>query len=248
MSSHETQDHILQTERVLVVDDEFAVTDLLSRYLSKYGYTVDSASNGTEMFASIKKNEPDLILLDLELPGTHGLNLVKDLREKLQNVGIIIVSGTGVEVDMVVALEMGADDYIQKPFDQRPLLARVRSVLRRIDKRIPETTSHKVAHFADFKLDLTAHKLLNNSGIEISFTGHEFQLLEVFVKHAGRVMNRNQILDLINESGQISSDRSIDVLVSKLRKKLELNSSTPELIKTIRGIGYIMTAQVSFVD
>lgn len=233
-------------ERILVVDDEDAVIELLTRYLSKHGYQVDSASNGVEMYARIVQNQPDLILLDLELPGTHGLNLVKDLRVKLKDVGIIIVTGTGVEIDMVVALEIGADDYVQKPFEQRPLLARIRSVLRRVDQRIPETENHSVARFAGFTLDLTAHKLLDKSNREVIFTGHEYQLLEVLVRNASRVMSRDQIMDWINERGQVASDRSIDVLVSKLRKKLEVNSARPEIIKTIRGYGYIMTARVDF--
>ncbi len=233
-------------ERVLVVDDEYAVTDLLGRYLSKYGYRVDTASNGTEMYACISKNQPDLIILDLQLPGTHGLNLVKDLRDKLKDIGIIIISGTGVEIDMVVALEMGADDYVQKPFEQRPLLARIRSVLRRVKGRAAEIVEHKTAKFAGFTLDLTAHKLLDESSREVSFTGHEYQLLEVLVRNASRVLSRDQIMEAINEHGYVSSNRSIDVLISKLRKKLELDPARPEIIKTIRGYGYIMTAQVDF--
>jgi len=237
-----------RTVRILVVDDDERAVRLLTRYLSKSGYEVDSASNGDEMYECIRQRQPDLILLDLELPGKHGLDLARDLRGDSDDVGIIIVTGSGVDIDMIVGLEIGADDYIQKPFDNRALLARIRSVLRRIGQRDPAVQDHNIARFANFSLDLTAHKLVDESNREILLTGHEFQLLEYMVSNANRVLSRDQIMDSVNDRDWLPSDRSVDVLISKLRKKLEADPAHPEIIKTMRSFGYIMTTRIDFSD
>jgi len=234
--------------RILVVDDDERAVRLLKRYLTERGYWVDTAANGDEMYERIGQQQPDLILLDLALPGTHGLDLARDVRRDSDDVGIIIVTGSGADIDMIIGLEVGADDYVEKPFDNRALLARIRSVLRRLSHRNQGAGDHNIAQFAGFSLDLTAHKLVDESNQEIALTGHEFQLLEFMVRKANRVLSRDQIMDSVNERDWLPSDRSVDVLISKLRKKLETDPAHPQLIKTMRSYGYIMTTPVDFTD
>lgn len=228
---------------ILVVDDDIRICRLLERYLSKAGYQVSIASNGEQMYQSIQRQQPDLILLDLELPGTHGLDLAKDLRQN-SKVGIIILTGTGVRVDKVVGLEIGVDDYVEKPFDQRELLARIRSVLRRVDESALK--DHSIARFSSWTVDLTARRLVDEDANEVTLTGHEYQLLEILIANANNVIRRDQIMSKIKGRNWIPSDRSVDVLVGKLRKKIERSPHKPDLIKTIRGAGYILTARVEF--
>ncbi len=234
--------------KILVVDDDDRTVRLLTRYLSKSGYTVDAATDGEEMYRSIRKSQPDLVLLDLELPGKHGLELARELRSESADIGIIIVTGTGADIDMIVSLETGADDYIEKPFNERALLARVRSVLRRIVRRNAQSEKHHIAKFAGYTLDMTAHKLVDSLNKEIHLTSYEYRLLELLVTHANRVLSRDQILDALHERAWDPTDRSVDVLVNKLRKKLELDTANPQIIKTMRGFGYIMTSRVDFSD
>lgn len=228
---------------ILVVDDDIRICRLLDRYLSKAGYQVTMASDGEQMYRSIQRQRPDLILLDLELPGTHGLDLAKELRQA-SKVGIIILTGTGVSVDKVVGLEVGADDYVEKPFDQRELLARIRSVLRRVDES--SLNDHSIARFSGWTVDLTARRLVDVNSEEVTLTGHEYQLLEILIVNANNVIRRDQIMAKIKGRNWIPADRSVDVLVGKLRKKIEQTPRKPDLIKTIRGAGYIMSARVEF--
>ena len=237
----------MKDETILVVDDDAVICNILDRYLTAAGYRVKTASNGEEMYQRIKLHSPDLIILDLKMPGKHGLELARELR-KGSDVGIIILTGSEESVDKIVGLELGADDYIPKPFDERELLARVRSVLRRVmhTTDAPDTTDKSVAKFSDWTLDLAAHELRSPAGEEVSLTSYEFQILETLVRNANRVLSRDQIMENLTGRDWIPSDRSVDVLMGKLRKKIEQHPHKPSLIKTIRGAGYKFTARVEF--
>lgn len=234
---------------ILVVDDDERLCNLLRRYLSGEGYQVNTALNGEQMRRQIEKEMPDLVILDLILPDADGLLLAQELRVHPQ-LGIIILTGKGDTVDRIVGLEVGADDYISKPFNNRELLARIHSVLRRL--RIG-TGNHanlgmdnKHALFSGWSMDLAAHELLSPAGDNVYLTSKEFKLLLLFITSSRRVLSRAQILDYIADSEWNPDDRRIDVLVGKLRKKIEADSDHPVLIKTIRGEGYMFTAQVDF--
>lgn len=235
--------------KILVVDDDPRICRILHRYLSREGFQVKIAADGREMRDHIADIPPDLILLDLMLPNEDGFSLVRDLRAKY-DVPIIMLTGKIDPVDRVVGLELGADDYITKPFDERELLARVRSVLRRTkrsekhpDAIAPDTS---LAHFAGWQLDLKAQWLISPNGEKVRLTSLEFQLLAIFVKRPGQVLNRDTILNHVAKRDHSPYDRSIDVLVGKVRKKIEPDSKNPTFIKTIRGTGYIFTPKVEF--
>lgn len=231
---------------ILVVDDDPRVCRLLERYLLNSGLQVDIANDGDEMRRCIERRQPALVLLDLQLPGTSGLELLKELRID-SDVGIIILTGTGVDIDMIIGLEIGADDYVQKPFDHRELLARIRSVLRRRHTPAQEVPDHSTAKFAGWELDFTSHQLIASNGEEVDLTGREFQLLGLLVKSANKVFTRDQIMDEVSGRGCMPSDRSVDSLVVKLRKKVEADPKKPSLIRTIRGSGYILTSRVELI-
>lgn len=236
----------MKDETILVVDDDAVICNILDRYLSAAGYRVKTAGNGEEMYQRIKLHSPDLIILDLKMPGKHGLELARELRNK-SDVGIIILTGSEESVDKIVGLELGADDYIPKPFDERELLARVRSVLRRVMQTdTPDPADKSVARFSGWTLDLAAHELHSPSGKEIRLTSYEFQILDTLVRNASRVLSREQIMENLTGRDWIPSDRSVDVLMGKLRKKIEQDPHKPDLIKTIRGTGYKFTARVEF--
>ncbi len=235
--------------KILVVDDDQRICNLLQRYLGKEGYRVSTVTDGEQMRRHIEQDMPDLILLDLMLPDEDGLSLAKELRIHPE-LGIIILTGKGETVDKIVGLEVGADDYISKPFDNRELLARIHSVLRRLrpasgTSKI-RTGDESVAHFADWTLNLAAHELISPAGEEVHLTTNEFKLLSMFVERSNRVLNRDQILDLLADRQWNPDDRSIDVLVGKLRKKIEQDPLNPVLIKTIRGSGYLFAARAHF--
>lgn len=236
-------------EHILVVDDDERILSVLVRYLERDGnYKVSAATNGTEMHRCIKRDMPDLVILDLMLPGEDGLELAREIRSEPNHLGIIMLTGKGETIDRVVGLETGADDYIAKPFEKRELLARIRSVLRRLKSRsaIPQTQTKRVAKFMNWSFDLNAFELISPAGEVVPLTSYEYKLLGVFVNSGNRVLKRDLILDLIAEREWNPDDRSIDVLVAKLRKKLEPDVQNPVLIKTLRGTGYRFTARVSF--
>lgn len=234
-------------EHILIVDDDERICSLLVRYLTREGYEATAAANGTEMKRCIERNAPDLVILDLMLPGEDGLVLARELRSH-PNIGIIMLTGKIETIDKVVGLESGADDYVMKPFDKRELLARIRSVLRRMkfQSAIPREQPRRIAHFMDWTFDFSAYELTSPAGEVVPLTSYEYKLLEVFLNSSNRVLKRDLILDLIAEREWNPDDRSIDVLVAKLRKKLEPDAKVPVLIKTLRGTGYKFTAQVSF--
>src|SRR5437016_5032672 len=230
---------------ILIVDDQREICDLVQGYLTGEGYRVSAAHDGGEMRRIMAQGPVDLVILDLMLPGEDGLTLARSLREE-SSVGIIILTGRGETVDRIIGLEMGADDYLPKPFHLRELLARVKSVLRRVSTRTAEgqATPRSRARFAGWNLDLASRELLSPAGEEVRLTTGEFDLLTAFVNNANQVLTRDRLLDLARNREAGPFDRTIDVQVGRLRRKLEDDPQRPTMIKTVRGSGYIFTPTV----
>ena len=234
---------------IAVLDDEVDITLLLANYLQGQGFRVTPVHSGRALMALMSSDTPALVLLDLGLPGEDGFSIARQLREHWR-CGLVIVTGRGDAVDKVVGLEVGADDYVTKPFDLRELLARVKAVLRRVAPQ--EAAGAKVAAaprsklcFAGWELDTAARRLTNPHGAEVSLTGGEFDLLCAFARHAGRVMSRDLLLEQTRGRDGAPFDRTIDVQVGRLRKKLEDDADNPQLIKSVRGAGYILISPVT---
>ena len=231
-------------DHIVIVDDQPEICELVYNYLSGEGYRVSTANDGPSMRRIMQQYEVDLVLLDIMLPGDDGLSLARQLRAQ-SDIGIIILTGRGETVDRIIGLEMGADDYLPKPFHLRELLARVKSVLRRASARSESTKPPpQSAVFNGWKLDLTSRELTAPSGEEVRLTTGEFDLLAAFVANANQVLSRDRLLDLARNRSSGPFDRTIDVQVGRLRKKLEDDPQNPSLIKTVRGSGYIFTASV----
>ncbi|AFL54839.1 MULTISPECIES: response regulator [Sinorhizobium] len=234
-------------EHILVVDDDLRIRQMLSRYFEEEGYHVTLAGDGQEMRDCLDKQSIDIILLDLVLPGEDGLTLARDLRAR-SDVPLIMLTGRDDVVDRVVGLEVGADDYIAKPFHLREVLARVRGVLRR---RQPQPSSSfgdqssEIYCFEGLRLDIGRRQLLSETGSEILLTTGEFDMLCVLVKHAGRVLQRELLMDLTRRRNLEAFDRTIDAQIARLRRKIERNPSLPGLIKSVRGVGYVFSARVT---
>jgi two-component system, OmpR family, response regulator len=233
------------TGHILVVDDQKEICEVVQEYLSGEGYRVSVAHDGQGMRRVMSQTGIDLVILDLMLPGEDGLSLARSLREQ-SNVGIIILTGRGETVDRIIGLEMGADDYLPKPFHLRELLARVKSVLRRVSSRTKEKPgpTRAKAKFAGWNLDLATRELMSPSGTEVRLTTGEFDLLAAFVNNANQVLSRDRLLDLARNREAGPFDRTIDVQVGRLRRKLEDDPERPTMIKTVRGTGYIFTPTV----
>ncbi|MDX1512449.1 MAG: response regulator [Gammaproteobacteria bacterium] len=226
---------------LVVVDDELDIRDTLEEYLGMHGFRVTCADGGQALRRIVADEKVDLVVLDINMPGEDGLSLARFLRETT-TVGIVMLTAAGEVVDRIVGLEMGADDYIPKPVDLRELLARVRAVLRRSSKGAPASRQENTSvYFGDCRLDLDAHKLFDADGTEIRITSMEFDLLKAFAEHPNRVLNRDQLLDLAHNRDWDPFDRSIDIRIARLRKKIERVPSKPEIIKTVRGAGYIFS-------
>ena len=233
---------------ILIVDDDPRICRLLQRYLEQEDYLVYTASNGKQMRQRLAEVKVNLVLLDIRLPDEDGFTLVKELRA-LPSLAIIMVTGKADPLDKVLGLELGADDYVTKPFNDRELLARVRSVLRRASQEKPVSEvapSRTVACFAGWQLDISAYELTSPEGARVFLTSREFQLLATLVEHPQRVLSRDSILELLAGRDWTPIDRSIDVLIGKLRKKLGDDAYHPELVKTVRGIGYKLAFPVEF--
>jgi two-component system OmpR family response regulator len=230
---------------VLVVDDDREIRDLLSRFLTKHGYRVTAACDGKEMRRSLADWKIDLIVLDLMLPGEDGLSLCRDLRARSQ-IPVIMLTMKGEETDRIVGLEMGADDYLPKPFNPRELIARIKAVLRRSAGAVPASlgNARSLLRFADWKLDRGYRRLESPTGLVVDLSTGEFDLLVAFAEHPQKVLSRDQLLDLTQGRAEAPFDRSIDMQVSRLRRKIESNPMEPELIKTVRGGGYVFAADV----
>lgn len=233
------------TAHILIVDDQQEICDVVQEYLTGEGYRVSTAHDGAGMRRVLAQSPADLVILDLMLPGEDGLTLARSLRSE-SGIGIIILTGRGETVDRIIGLEMGADDYLPKPFHLRELLARVKSVLRRVQSRIGEgpQPSRSRARFAGWNLDLSSRELMSPSGEEVRLTTGEFDLLAAFVNNANQVLTRDRLLDLARNREAGPFDRTIDVQVGRLRRKLEDDPQNPSLIKTVRGTGYIFTPTV----
>jgi DNA-binding response OmpR family regulator len=233
------------TAHIVVCDDEPDIRDIVAEYLASHGYVVMQADAGPVLREIVNNHPVDIVILDIRMPGEDGLSLARYLREH-SDVAIIMLTGSAEIVDRVVGLEIGADDYVAKPVDLRELLARVKAVLRRTAGAAKTTgkagaQGRDPVRFGSCSLDLTQHKLFDAQGVEVPITAMEFRLLKVFSEHRGRILNRDQLLELAHDRGWDPFDRSIDIRISRLRKKIETDPSKPEVIKTVRGVGYIFT-------
>jgi two-component system OmpR family response regulator len=227
---------------VLVVDDDREIRELTSRFLQRNGLRVETAANGIEMSERLVSRRVDLIVLDRVMPGEDGLDLCRDLRRH-SRVPIIILTLLGAETERIRGLQLGADDYLQKPFSPDELLARIQAVLRRSTGYI-NTSTCSILRFAGWTLDLNRRRLLNPAGAAISLTDGEYDLLLAFVHHSQVILSRDQLLDLARGRSTIAFDRSIDMQVMRLRRKLERNRTAPDLIQTVRNKGYVFIPEV----
>ncbi len=235
-------------DHILIVDDDREICQLLTKYLEKNGYRVTAVADGRQMRAAIAIKQIDLIVLDLMLPGEDGLALCRQLRRaETRAIPILMLTARNEEMDRVLGLEMGADDYLTKPFAARELLARVRAVLRRTRMLPPnmggQETTNQLA-FGDWVFNVGARHLLDASGTVVSLSGAEYRLLRVFLDHPQRVLNRDQLLLLTQGRDAEPFDRSIDLLVSRLRQRLREDAREPFYIKTVRNEGYVFAAPV----
>jgi len=228
-----------QAATLLVVDDEPEICEILAEYFSGQGFAVRSAGDALTARKVFTDKAPDLAILDIRMPGEDGLSLARWIRDRHKGTGIIMLTTAADVVDRVVGLEMGADDYVPKPFDLRELLARVKSILRRRSEPAHPAASSGRVHFGLCELDLGMHKLFGTDGRELPLTAMEFELLRVFAENPDRALNRDQIMELAHHRDWDVYDRSIDLRIMRLRRKIERNPESPEVIKTVRGVGYM---------
>jgi DNA-binding response OmpR family regulator len=225
------------TARILVVDDDPGMRSLLEAYLGDSGFAVLTAGDGTEMWQVLESGMPDAIVLDLMMPGEDGLSLARRLRGQ-SNVPILMLSARGEEVDRVVGLEMGADDYLAKPFSPRELLARLRALLRRSQAQAEPEPQAALPAFGPYQLDVASHRL-TCGGAEVKLSTAEFALLRILVEHPLRVLSRDALIDMLKGYERDPFDRSVDTRVTRLRRKIEPNPGEPVYIRTVRGEGYL---------
>ncbi len=244
---------------IAVLDDDADITELLGNYLRGQGFRVSEVHKGAELMALMADDTPDLVLLDLGLPGEDGFVIARRLREHWQ-CGLVIVTGRGDAVDKIVGLEIGADDYVTKPFDLRELLARIKAVLRRtqghaapppttlvanVQNTVATAAVRERCRFAGWLLDLGARRLHAPSGADVALTHGEFELLTVFAAHPGRVLSRDFLLEHTRGREAGPFDRTVDVQIGRLRKKIEADPQDPQILKSVRGAGYVLVAPVS---
>ncbi|WP_424629486.1 response regulator [Bradyrhizobium sp. SYSU BS000235] len=238
-------DHV---DHILIVDDDREIRELVSSYLKKNGLRVSLAADGRQMRSFLEADSVDLIVLDIMMPGDDGLVLCRELRAgKHKTTPILMLTARSDETDRIVGLEMGADDYLAKPFAARELLARIKAVLRRtrmLPPNLQVTEVGQLLAFGDWQLDTTARHLLDKNGTAIALSGAEYRLLRVFVDHPQRVLNRDQLLNLTQGRESELFDRSIDLLVSRLRQRLNDDAREPAYIKTVRSEGYVFAVPV----
>jgi len=230
---------------ILVVDDDSQVRQLIGRFLRESGYRITGARDGREMRETIASADIDLIILDLMLPGTSGLDLCRELRIT-SSVPIIMLTAKGEDTDRIVGLEVGADDYLPKPFNPRELLARIRAVLRRASARHPGEPAPRgrLITFGGWTLDTLRREVTSEDGVVVDLSGGEYDVLIAFVEHPNRILSRDQLLELARNRASNAFDRSIDVQISRIRRKLESGGTSSPLIKTVRGAGYIFLPTV----
>jgi len=229
---------------ILVVDDDREIRDLLNRFLVKHGLRVSTARDGVEMSRILDGAAIDLVVLDLMLPGEDGLSLCRKLRATT-SLPVIMLTAMGEDTDRIVGLEMGADDYLPKPFNPRELLARIKAVMRRVQSLPAASPKGDTARFDGWTLDLGSRRLTSPQGEEVELSTGEYDLLLAFATHPRRVLSRDQLLDLARGRSAAPFDRSVDIQVMRLRRKIEADPKEPRLIKTVRGGGYMFAAEVT---
>jgi two-component system phosphate regulon response regulator OmpR len=228
---------------ILVCDDETDLREMLQEYLQKRGYSVRLAGDAEQLRSEIEAEAPDLVILDINMPGEDGLSALRRLRTE-SDIPVVMLTAAGETIDKIVGLEMGADDYLGKPVDLRELEARLKAVMRRragpaSTSKSTSVVSGQTVQFGDFSLDLEAAKLTDASGDDVPLTAMEFRLLKLFAENRSRVLNRDQILEQAHDRSWDPYDRSIDIRISRLRRKIEKNPQKPTIIRTVRGIGYV---------
>lgn len=228
---------------IVVVDDEEDLREMIQDYLIDQGFLVSQVSGGEELALLMAERPVDLVLLDINMPGEDGLSIARRLKAR-GDIGIIMVTANGETVDRIVGLELGADDYIAKPFDLRELLARVRAVLRRVTAPGQQSaTMGSEVRFGDHVLNLDTHRLFAADGSEVAITAMEFDMLRVFAQNPGKVLTRDRILDLAHNRDMEAFERTVDTRIVRLRHKIERDPAFPQIIKTVRGAGYIFVPQ-----
>jgi len=235
-------------DHILVVDDDRDIRELITDYLTKSGYRATGAANGREMRAVLSSSQVDLVVLDIMMPGDDGLTLCRQLRsDPQQNLPVLMLTARSEETDRILGLEMGADDYLIKPFVARELLARIKAILRRTRALPPNlhiTEAGRIIAFGEWQLDTSARHLLDSDGVIVALSGAEYRLLRVFLDHPQRVLNRDQLLNLTQGRDAELFERSIDLLVSRLRQRLREDAREPAYIKTVRSEGYVLASTV----
>jgi two-component system, OmpR family, response regulator len=245
----DSMDHV---DHVLVVDDDREIRELISSYLKKNGLRVTIAADGRQMRSFLEANTVDLIVLDIMMPGHDGLVLCRELRSgKHKAIPVLLLTARSDEMDRIIGLEMGADDYLTKPFAARELLARIKAILRRtrmLPPNLQVTEVGQLIAFGKWRLDTSQRHLLDSEGTVVALSGAEYRLLRVFLDHPQRVLNRDQLLNLTQGRDTELFDRSIDLLISRLRQRLEDDAREPTYIKTVRAEGYVFSMPVGIVE
>lgn len=230
---------------LLIVDDDHEIRSLLTRFFVKHGFRVTAVADGTSMRKALNDRSIEMIILDVMLPGEDGLHLCRELRQN-SNIPVILLTVLGDETDRIVGLEMGADDYLAKPFNPRELLARIKAVLRRHNAMpISKNERNIVLQFDNWRLDIGSRKLFSPAGALIDMSTGEFDLLAALAEHPHQTLTREQLLDITKHRSENPFERSIDMQISRLRKKIEKDPNNPDYIKTVRGRGYVFASNVS---
>ena len=229
--------------QLLLVDDEAALREPLAEYLSRQGFAVSQAASAAQARSHLRAQTPDLVLLDIMMPGEDGLSLCRHLSES-RTIPTILLTAKGEATDRIVGLEIGADDYVVKPFDPRELVARIRSVLRRAARGSAPPVENELLEFDGWQLDPLKRRLLNSEGAVVAISSAEFRLLMAFLEHPRQVLNRDRLLDMVQGREAHLFDRAVDNQISRLRCKIEEDSRNPQLIQTVWGGGYMLAADV----
>ena len=228
---------------LLLVDDEAALREPLAAYLARQGFAVVQAASAAEARSRLRETTPDLVLLDIMMPGEDGLSLCRHLGET-RSIPAILLTARGEATDRIVGLEIGADDYVVKPFEPRELVARIRSVLRRAGRGVPAAADNEILHFEGWQLDPLKRRLTDPEGAVVAISSVEFRLLLAFLEHPRQVLDRDRLLDMVQGREAHLFDRAVDNQVSRLRRKIEADSRNPQLIQTVWGGGYMLAADV----
>jgi two-component system, OmpR family, response regulator len=238
---------VTEATSILLVEDDAEIGELISRYLRANQFEVSAVRDGAAMDAALAKRRFELVLLDLNLPGEDGLSICRRLRAS-KNLPIIIVTAQGEDVDKIIGLEMGADDYVAKPFNPRELLARIKSVLRRASASPEDADAGEkmqIYRFSGWRINISSREVIAPAGTKVAMTGAEFDLLHALCEHPNRVLTRDQLINLTHGPTAGPFERSIDTLISRLRQKIEVDAKSPRLIQTVRSEGYMLSAQVT---